>query len=59
MKNGDKSDNGAKDVHAIDRQLVDLARRVFQASVDRLPDVAARRLRQARERALNALDAGS
>jgi hypothetical protein len=59
MKNGDKSDNGAEDVHAIDRQLVDLARRVIQASVDRLPDVAARRLRQARARALNALDAGS
>jgi hypothetical protein len=53
-----KSDNGAADLIAVERQLVDFARRVFQASVDRLPDIAVRRLKQAREEALKALSAG-
>ena len=58
METGGKSDNGAEDTPAGDRQLVEFARRVFQASIDRLPGIAVRRLKQAREKALNALDAG-
>jgi hypothetical protein len=43
---------------AAERQLVDFARREFRASVDSLQDIAVRRLKQAREKALNALDTG-
>jgi hypothetical protein len=57
MGPGDKSDSGAEDATVVDRQLVEFARRVFMASVDRLPDITKRRLKQARERALGALDA--
>lgn len=58
MDTGGKSDNGAEDAPAGDRQFAEFARRVFQASVDRLPDIAVRRLKQSREKALNAPGAG-
>lgn len=49
---------GAEDAPAGDQPLTKFARRVFQASVESLPEIAVRRLKQAREKALDALDAG-